>query len=229
MARLLVIDPEADCTGALVGELERNGHEVRVAELGRPGLELAAERVPDLVLLELQLPDIGGYEVCRALKHAAATRDVPIVILTHVSSEIDRVVAFELGVEDYVLKPFSVREIVLRVRSVLRRRRDQEPREAELSCGGLRLDRLARSAWIDGREVSLSSREFKVLQTLCAQKRRVCSRRELVESVWGSGASVSDRSVDVYVKRVRRKLGDAGHCIETVRGVGYRLAPLKVR
>lgn len=229
MARLLVIDQEADCTGSLVAELERSGHEVRVAEGGRHGLELAGERAPDLVLLELQLPDMGGYEVCRTLKQNPGTRDVPIVVLTHLSSEIDRVVAFELGAEDYVVKPFSIREMVLRVRSVLRRRQDQEPPEAELSCGGLRLDRLARSAWIEGKEVSLSSREFKVLQTLCTMKRRVCSRRDLVESVWGNGASVSDRSVDVYVKRVRRKLGDAGHCIETVRGVGYRLTPLKLR
>jgi two-component system phosphate regulon response regulator PhoB len=188
---------------------------------------MATESPPDLIILDLTLPDTDGNEICRALKRSDATRDVPVMIVSVNNAEIDRVVAFELGVDDFVAKPFSLRELVLRIRAVLRRYEQSKQSDGQISYGPVQLDRLSHRVWVDGRQVELSLLEFKILQALCEQGRRVRSREELLEIIWGSEAAISARSVDAYVKRLRKKLGPARHCIETVRGVGYRLTPVR--
>jgi two-component system phosphate regulon response regulator PhoB len=180
--------------------------------------------VPDVVLLDLMLPDIPGTEVCRQLKGDPRTRHVPVVMLTAKGDEVDRVVGFELGADDYVTKPFSVRELVLRLRAVLRRappvRGADRPRER---VGPIRLDVEGHRAFVDDAEIALTPLEFRLLATLMARLGRVQSREQLLEDVWGMSADLETRTVDTHVKRLREKLGSGRELLETVRGVGYRL------
>ncbi len=224
MARILVIEDETDIRQVLEYNLQSAGYEVISAERGRDGLALARELHPDLILLDLMLPDVPGTEVCRSIKDDPATRTVPIVMLTARGEEIDRVVGFELGADDYVTKPFSVRELVLRVRAVLRRGESRPAEGNVLEFGCLRCDRDAHRVWVTGEEVELTALEFKLLITLYDRRNRVQARSALLDHVWGMDAKISARTVDAHVKRLREKLGDARDYIETVRGVGYRFA-----
>jgi two-component system phosphate regulon response regulator PhoB len=170
------------------------------------------------------LPDVSGTEICRAIKDDPSTRTTPVVMLTARAEEIDRVVGFEIGADDYVTKPFSVRELVLRIRAVLRR---SETRVAEANLvdfGTLRIDRDAHRVWVDFEEVELTALEFKLLVTLYDRRNRVQSRGALLDHVWGIDTKISTRTVDAHVKRLREKIGSARDYIETVRGVGYRFA-----
>jgi two-component system, OmpR family, phosphate regulon response regulator PhoB len=226
MARILVIEDEPDIREVLDYNLRTAGYDVIPAERGREGLTLAREQRPDLVLLDLMLPDLSGTEVCRAIKDDPSTRATPVVVLTARNSEIDRVVGFELGADDYVTKPFSVRELILRIRAVLRRS-ESRPVEANLvDFGTLRVDRDAHRVWVSGEEVELTLLEFKLLVTLYDRRNRVQSRGSLLDHVWGLDTKISSRTVDAHVKRLREKLGDARDYIETVRGVGYRFAEI---
>jgi two-component system phosphate regulon response regulator PhoB len=173
-------------------------------------------------LLDLMLPDMPGTEVCKTLKKAEATQNIAVVMLTAKGEEIDRVVGFELGADDYVVKPFSVRELLLRIDAVLRRRRPA-PATA-IVFGALRIDPQAHRAWVADREVELTALEFKLLSTLVERKGRVQTRAALLDDVWGIAAAITTRTVDTHVKRLREKLGLAGRYVETVRGVGYRFA-----
>ena len=221
---ILVIEDEADIQDVLDFNLRQAGHEVVQALRGKDGLRLARERKPDLVLLDLMLPDVPGTEVCRALKDDPGLKEVPVVMLTAKGEEIDRVVGFELGADDYVTKPFSVRELVLRVRAILRRRQSNPPPPSLIQFGTLSIDREAHRVWVDGVEVDLTALEFKLLVTLHDRRNRVQSRNSLLDSVWGMDTKISTRTVDAHVKRLREKLGSARDYIETVRGVGYRFA-----
>jgi len=224
MARILAIEDEKDLQEVLAYNLRAAGHEAVGALSGREGLALARASPPELVLLDLMLPDMPGFDVCRALKADPATRAVPIMVLSARGEEIDRVVGFELGVDDYVVKPFSVRELVLRVGAVLRRSQGApETGEAAL-FGRLRVDRAAHRAFVDGAEVELTALEFKLLLALFDRRDRVQTRDGLLDEVWGISADVTSRTVDTHVKRLREKLGRAGDYVETVRGVGYRFA-----
>jgi two-component system phosphate regulon response regulator PhoB len=165
-----------------------------------------------------------GMEVCRALKEDETTRHTPVVIATARGEEIDRVVGFELGADDYVTKPFSVRELVLRIRAVLRRREVAPGPEASIAFGRLRIDREAHRVWVDQAEVELTALELKLLVTLYERRNRVQTRDALLDKVWGLDTKISTRTVDAHVKRLREKLGAAGEYVETVRGVGYRFA-----
>jgi len=226
MARILVIEDEPDIREVLDYNLRTAGYEVIPAERGREGLTLAREQRPDLVLLDLMLPDVSGTEVCRAIKDDPSTRATPVVVLTARNSEIDRVVGFELGADDYVTKPFSVRELMLRIRAVLRRS-ESRPVEANLvDFGTLRVDRDAHRVWVDGEEIELTLLEFKLLVTLYDRRNRVQSRGSLLDHVWGLDTKISTRTVDAHVKRLREKLRGAREYIETVRGVGYRFAEI---
>jgi two-component system, OmpR family, phosphate regulon response regulator PhoB len=225
--RVLVIEDEPDLAAVLEYNLRQAGLEPRVAHTGREGLAQVERESPDLVMLDLMLPDMSGNEVCRELKASAKTRDIPVLMLTAKGEEIDRVVGFELGAEDYVTKPFSVRELMLRVQALLRRTRSVVPRAEPselLAFGRLRVDRSAPRVWVDDAEVELTALELKLLLTLFDRKNRVQSRAVLLDDVWGIRADVTTRTVDTHVKRLREKLGVAGDYIETVRGVGYRFA-----
>jgi two-component system, OmpR family, phosphate regulon response regulator PhoB len=223
MARIVVVEDEPDLQQVLEYNLKQAGHQVFPALRGEQGLRLAREQLPDLILLDLMLPDVSGTEVCRQLKEGAATRHIPVVMVTARGEEIDRVVGFELGADDYVVKPFSVRELLLRVQAVLRRAKAEPGRvESTIRFGCLKVDRDAHRVWVSDREVELTALEFKLLMTLYDRKNRVQSRTTLLEDVWGIQADITTRTVDTHVKRLREKLEDARDYVETVRGVGYR-------
>src|SRR5580692_12391478 len=222
MARILVIEDERDLQQVVAYNLRQAGHEVATASGGQEGLRLAREQPPDLVLLDLMLPDIPGTEVCRALKREPATQSAAVVMVTAKGEEIDRVVGFELGADDYVVKPFSVRELILRVRAILRRAEGTGEAEERFTFGKLEVDRAAHRAWVTGEEVAFTALELRLLVMLYDRRGRVLTRDLLLDEVWGSHVDVTARNVDTHVKRVREKLGAAGEYIETVRGVGYR-------
>jgi two-component system phosphate regulon response regulator PhoB len=229
MARLLIIEDEIDLLKVLEFNLRQAGHEVLSATRGRDGLQIARDHQPDLVLLDLMLPDIAGTEVCKSLKQTAPTRGIAVLMLTAKGEEVDRIVGFELGADDYVVKPFSVRELLLRIDAILRRLKGEQSPDAPVEFGNLRIDQAAHRVWVGEIEVELTALEFKLLLTLFARKNRVQSRAALLDDVWGVVADVTTRTVDTHVKRLRQKLGSAGEYIETVRGVGYRFADLPVR
>ena len=221
MARILVIEDEQDLQKILDYNLRKAGHEVVQALRGGDGLEQARHGHPDLILLDLMLPDLQGTEICKLLKSSAETKDIPVIMLTAKGEEIDRVLGFELGAEDYVVKPFSVRELILRIQAVLRRKETMaDPSSIRFGC--LRIDSEAHKAWVENEEVRLTSTEFRLLLTLYERRNRVQARITLLEDVWGMDAEAETRTVDTHVKRLREKLGKAESYIETVRGVGYR-------
>jgi two-component system phosphate regulon response regulator PhoB len=228
MARILVVEDEPDLRQVLAYNLRDAGHEVIVTAEGRKGIAEASAHLPDLVLLDLMLPDISGLEVCRSLKAAERTRHIPVVMVTARGEEIDRVVGFELGADDYVVKPFSIRELLLRLRAVLRRgalppEESAAAAPAQIRFGRLTIDAGAHRVWVDGAEVSLTPLEFKLLCTLHERRNRVQSRGVLLDDVWGASQENMTRTIDTHVKRLREKLGpDVGQFVETVRGVGYR-------
>lgn len=224
MGRILVVEDEADLQQVLDYNLRQAGHEVIAASRGHDGLRLARERHPDLVLLDLMLPDLAGTELCKALKRDPRTRDIPVLMLTAKGEEIDRVLGFELGADDYVVKPFSVRELLLRIQAILKRGSSGRPDDdLVVELGVLRLDEPAHRVWVEGREIELTAIEFKLLLALCRRRNRVQTRAALLDEVWGIETELTTRTVDTHVTRLREKLGAARAYIETVRGVGYRL------
>jgi two-component system phosphate regulon response regulator PhoB len=226
MALILVVDDERDLLATLEYNLQREGFDTRAAATGKEAIQLAGEDPrPDLAILDLMLPDISGTEVCRQLRTDERTRDLPIVMLTAKGEEIDRIVGFEVGADDYVVKPFSVRELILRVRAVLRRRERNSEAAVPTSFGRLRVDEEAHRVWVDQQEVTLTALEFKLLTTLLSRRGRVQSRDRLLNDVWGIDADITTRTVDTHVKRLRTKLGAAADYVETLRGVGYRFRP----
>jgi two-component system, OmpR family, phosphate regulon response regulator PhoB len=228
VTRVLVVEDEADLRDLLEYNLRQAGYEVLLASDGTSGLALAKEQQPDIVLLDIMLPDASGLDLCRTLKSSALTRDIQVVMVTAKGEEIDRVVGFELGADDYVVKPFSTRELLLRIQAILRRRQvkptptDLEDTAAPIRFGCLVMDRQAHRASVNDQEVQLTALEFKLLGTLYDRRDRVQTRGALLEDVWGASADMATRTVDTHVKRLREKLGPAGDYIETVRGVGYR-------
>ncbi len=223
MSKILVIEDEHDLQQVLAYNLKQAGHDALSAEQGQEGLRIAREQHPDLVLLDIMLPDVPGTEVCKSLKEDPATRRIPVVMLTAKGEEIDRVVGFELGADDYIVKPFSVRELLLRITAILRRGKSEEPgSDSIIEFGCLRIDREAHRVWVDEREVELTALEFRLLVTLYDRRNRVQTRSALLDDVWGIQADITTRTVDTHVKRLREKLENARDYVETVRGVGYR-------
>ncbi len=218
------MDDERDLLSLLDFNLRAAGFETVLATTGEQAMSHLRLRVPDIVLLDLMLPDLPGTEVCRRIKSDPRTRQVPVVMLTAKGDEVDRVVGFELGADDYVTKPFSVRELVLRLKAVLRRagggRAAERPPE---TVGPIRVDAEAHRAFVDGAEVQLTPLEFRLLATFMARLGRVQSREQLLEDVWEMSSELETRTVDTHVKRLREKLGSGRDLLETVRGVGYRL------
>ncbi|HKQ62400.1 MAG TPA: response regulator transcription factor [Candidatus Polarisedimenticolaceae bacterium] len=223
-ARLLVVEDEPDIGAVLEHALTREGHHVVVSSSGAEALERCRLEPPDLVLLDLTLPDMGGLEILKQLRQDAATARTRVIIVTARRDEVDRILGFELGADDYVLKPFSPRELVLRVRALLQRgeRRAPDPQARSLQAGPLEIDLGSHTARVDGRALHLTVTEFRLLAALVQARGRVRSRESLLTDVWGYVSDVFSRTVDTHVRRLRRKLGPVAGWIVTVRGVGYR-------
>ena len=223
--RVLVVEDEQDIAGLIKHALERKGDiEVDIAGAGDAAIRSVSEAAPDLIVLDLNLPVLSGVEVCRIVRARPATSHIPIIMLTARASESDRVTGLELGADDYITKPFALRELVARVRAVLRRGGGAERKPPSASYAGAHLiaDFEAISVRVDGMQVRLTRREFELLRFLVENRNRVISRDKLLERVWGWDDSVETRSVDVHIGRLRSKLGIASRQIETVIGLGYR-------
>jgi len=222
-ALVMVVDDEEDLVSTLEFNLKREGYNTRSALTGEAAARLIeSDPVPDLILLDLMLPDVSGTEVCRRLKQEPRTRQVPIIMLTAKGEEIDRVIGLEVGADDYVVKPFSVRELMLRVRAILRRTQTSDTQHGERRFADLRVDTDAHRVWVGALEITLTALEFRLLLMLLDRRGRVQTRERLLEEVWQMPGELTTRTVDTHVKRLRQKLGHAGDYIETVRGVGYR-------
>jgi two-component system phosphate regulon response regulator PhoB len=222
--RILVVDDEPDLLELVRFNLSQAGFAVDTAIAGREALEKVRRSPPDLLVLDLMLPDVSGNDIARQIRSDPGLADLPILMLTAKSEEVDRVVGFELGADDYVTKPFSPRELILRVKAVLRRRSAAPSATPGLEHGALRLDPDRHRCFVKGDEVDLTAKEFKLLTTLMSRPGRVLTRERLLDEVWGSEITVTSRTIDTHLKRLREKLGAAGDLIETVRGVGYRFA-----
>lgn len=218
---ILVVDDEPDIVEIIQYNLEKSGFDVIVAADGPAALEKARDETPDLIVLDLMLPGLEGTDVCRILKQEERTRSIPILMLTAKSEEIDRIIGLELGADDYVVKPFSPREIALRIRNILRRRSEPET-PGPVRAGPLVIDVEGHHVSVSGSTVSLTATEFKLLAILFQRRGRVQTREELLDVVWGYDYMGYGRTVDAHIKRLREKLGEAAGMVETVRGVGYR-------
>ncbi|MBY0403713.1 MAG: response regulator transcription factor [Cyanobacteria bacterium] len=220
---ILVVDDEHDLVNLLRYNLQKEGYEVIPAYDGSTAVDLIWEKMPDLIVLDLMLPDRSGFDICRQIKAEEKTRKIPIIMLTARSSEHDRVSGFEAGAEDYVVKPFSPKELVLRVKAMLGRTRQSLPNI--LHIGRMTAYPDEYRVFIDNQEIPLTNIEFKILMSLARHPNVVKTREQLLEDVWREGSThILDRAVDAHVKRLRAKMGEERDCIETVRGVGYRLS-----
>ncbi len=226
--RILVVDDEPDITALVSYHLAKAGYRVTTASTGPEALKAAEEHAPDLVVLDLMLPNLSGYDVLESLRRRPETRDVGVLVLTARKDEADRIKGLSLGADDYLVKPFSPQELVLRVGAVLRRL--GEPAVAsgnKLVAGPLAIDRGAHRVTVDGREVELTATEYKLLVTLAERRGRVQSRTQLLETVWDAHPDIQTRTVDMHMQRLRTKLGPAAELLETVRGFGYRFRPTR--
>jgi two-component system phosphate regulon response regulator PhoB len=222
--RILIIEDERSLAEVLTYNLEKEGFEVMVARDGADGLQQAQVKLPDLVVLDLMLPVKPGLEVCRELRASTRTRGIPIVMLTARAEETDELIGLTMGADDYVTKPFSVKVLIERLKKQLQRRQEREELLPGLliECRGVVVDRHRHRALYQGEELPLTPTEFRLLETLLRQPGRAFTRFELMDSAIGEHAVVLERTIDVHVKSLRKKLGDASDFIETVRGVGYR-------
>jgi DNA-binding response OmpR family regulator len=220
---ILIVEDEHDVVDLLSINLRKaGGFIVSTARDGATGLTKARGEKPGFIILDLMLPKMPGLEVCKLLKSDPTTRHIPIMMLTAKAEEIDRIVGLEFGADDYVTKPFSPREVVLRIRAILRRR-DGQPEDERLTAGSITIDPARHEVSVGGKRVSLTSIEFKLLRTLMQRRGRVQARDRLLNEVWGYESMIDTRTVDTHVRRLREKLGKAGDTVETVRGFGYRL------
>jgi len=222
-SRILVVEDEPDIAEVLSYGLEKEGFKVAVCPRGDSALESIRKRSPDLVVLDLMLPGLDGLDLMRMLKRDSATAGIPVIVLTAKDEEVDRIVGLELGADDYMTKPFSPREVVLRAKAVLRRVQATDDDPALLQIGDLELDVAAHRVRLSGDEVVLTATEFRLLKLLLQRAGRVQTRGQLLADVWGYSELVDSRTVDTHIRRLRRKLGGEAERIETVVGVGYRL------
>ena len=222
--RVLIVEDEKDVREMLRLNLKAGGFDVLEAHNGAEGLAIAKAELPSVVILDLMMPEMSGMEVCRALRRNPATSRIPILMLTAKSTEGDKVAGLEVGADDYVTKPFSPRELLLRVRAVARRQQDQGvAKPAPVKAGGIELDRSSMTATMGKKKLVLTSTEYRLLDLLARRAGNILSREVLLSEVWGYQASLDTRTVDTHVRRLRDKLGKAGAVIQTVRGSGYRL------
>jgi len=221
--KILVAEDEPDVLNLVAANLRAAGFEVITVEDGPAALAAVREHAPSLLVLDLMLPQMSGLEVCRVLKGDSATSGIPVIMLTAKAEEVDRIVGLELGADDYVTKPFSPRELVLRVKSILRRIGKNESAEGLLTMGDVVLDRTRFQVTIAGKPVDFTATELKLLTILMERRGRVQSREVLLNDVWGYDSLIDTRTVDTHIRRLREKIGASSECIETVRGFGYRI------
>lgn len=222
--RILVVDDEPDIIALVAYHLARSGYRVSTAATGTEALQAARDEQPALVVLDLMLPELSGFEVLERLRADKALADTPVLMLTARRDEPDRVQGLSLGADDYLVKPFSPQELVLRVRNILRRSRTKTSEKRNvIDMGALVVDKDAHTVTVDGSLIDLTATEYKLLLTLADRRGRVQSRAQLLEIVWESAPDIQTRTVDMHVQRLRAKLGTSGEMIETVRGFGYRL------
>ena len=219
--RILIIEDERALTDVLAYNLQREGYEPIAVHDGLEGLRKAQTLLPDLIILDLMLPSLGGLEICRELRAGERTRDIPIVMLTAKAEETDQVVGFSLGADDYVTKPFSVKVLLQRIKALQRRLESGADPIDVVEHLGVRIDRVRHRAFAEGKELELTPTEFRLLECLLRQPGRAFTRPQLMDVAIGEGAVVLERTIDVHVKTLRKKLGET-ELIETVRGVGYR-------
>jgi DNA-binding response OmpR family regulator len=220
---VLVIDDERDVIELVRYNLEKSGFDVLAARDGKSGLAAAKASPPDLVLLDLMMPEMDGLEVCRSLRKEPKTARVPVIMLTAKASEADRVVGLEMGADDYIVKPFSPRELVARVKAVLRRATLASESGEVLKVGDLAIDVARHEVIFKSKSIELTATEFRVLQYLATRAGRVASRTDIIDGALERDAAITDRTVDVHVTALRKKLGKGGDLIETVRGFGYKI------
>ena len=222
---ILVIEDEPDIRKTLEYNISREGHKVLTAGSIHDAEKILQSQSLSLVLLDLMLPDGSGLDFCRKLKTNSKTESIPVIILTAKDDEVDKVVGFELGADDYVTKPFSVRELILRIKAVLKRGEvKKDIVEVERQFGDLKIDIESHEVYVDEIQIELTALEFKLLNQLVETRGRVQSRDQLLTEVWGYSAEVSTRTVDTHIKRLRNKLGSMGKYVQTIRGVGYKFS-----
>ncbi len=222
--RILVAEDEPDVLSLICTNLQGAGFNVTKAENGLVALNQAKATLPSLIVLDLMLPELSGLEVCKLLKKDPQTSHIPIIMLTAKAEEVDRIVGLELGADDYITKPFSPRELVLRVKSVIRRAAGTAEPNEYLTLGDIRIDRSRYEVMVNTKRIDFTATEFKLLTMLIERRGRVQSRDTLLNEVWGYESAIDTRTVDTHIRRLREKLGKAADCIETIRGFGYRIA-----
>lgn len=223
-SKILVVDDEPDAVELIEFNLKKSGFEVVRAGDGAAALRLARTTAPNLILLDLMLPEIEGLEVCKLLRRDPATAAIPIIMVTARAGEVDRVLGLELGADDYITKPFSPRELVLRVKNMLKRHEKSDEKREQFDLGDLRIDVPRHLVLVRGKKVDLTATEFRLLTLLVRRRGRVQSRDQLLQDVWEYDSVVDTRTVDTHMRRLREKLGRAAKYLDTVRGVGYRFA-----
>ena len=223
MGKILIVDDEPDIVELVKINLEKNGFDVISSYTGREIFDLFKKFNIDLVILDLMLPDIDGLEICKILKSENETKNIPIIMLTAKDTEIDKVLGLELGADDYITKPFSPRELVARVRAVLRRTKRSSDERILTFDNILKIDLKKFEVFVNEKKVNLTTTEFKLLKALAIRRGEVLSRNELLDYIWGNEKIVIDRTIDVHIKHLREKLGKVGKFIKNVRGVGYKL------
>ncbi len=219
---ILIIEDDANIAKLVKYNFEKAGFRAHVTITGEEALEFLSRQKVDLIILDIMLPKMDGFETCRRLKDDSRLSSIPVMILTARGEEVDRVVGFELGAEDYVVKPFSPRELILRAKTILRRGQIKQASKENLRSGDLEIDIPRHRVTVKAKEVILTPMEFKLLVTLVERRGRVQSREELLSAVWNIEADVTTRTVDTHIKRLRQKLGKVGEALETIRGLGYR-------
>jgi DNA-binding response OmpR family regulator len=221
--KIMVVDDEADVIDMLVINLRAAGFQVIAVEDGATALAKARNESPSLIILDLMLPRMPGLEICRVLKSDAATRHIPVIMLTAKAEEVDKIVGLELGADDYITKPFSPRELILRIHRSLRRGKDKAAGVEKITIGDLALDHTRHEVLVKSKPVELTATEFRLLALLMERRGRVQGRDSLLNDVWGYESVIDTRTVDTHVRRLREKLGPLAAYIETIRGVGYRI------
>jgi phosphate regulon transcriptional regulator PhoB len=220
--RILIVEDDKNISKLVKFNLEKANYDCAIAVSGEKALEALDDRSADLIILDIMLPGMDGYEICRTIKAKEELKNIPIIMLTAKGEEVDRIVGLELGADDYIVKPFSPRELVLRVKAILKRGKTESAKKDILVAGGIAVDMPKHKVTVKDKVIDLTRMEFKLLVTLMERRSRVQTRGRLLSDVWDMDSSIDTRTIDTHIKRLREKLGKPGDLIETVRGFGYR-------